>query len=157
MNHYNPIQGTTWGQRVLLVGASSHWSELAGYVRHALPEEMKAAVPTQVKGVLKRKRHEGRGRKRGGERGPRGNKRPFPFPSLPFPSLPFPSIPFPSLPFLLPTRLPVPPPHPFSSPLPPPSSFSLPDITEARRGRPRCPSAAPHANRCFAVRGTTRD
>ena len=34
---------------MLLVGASSHWSELAGYVRHALPEEMKAAVPTQVR------------------------------------------------------------------------------------------------------------
>ena len=91
--YYKPIQGTTWGQRVLLVGASSHWSELAGYVRHALPVEMKAAVPTQVKGVLKRKRHEGRGRKRGGERGPRGNKCAFSFPSFPFLSLPFHSIP----------------------------------------------------------------
>ena len=44
---------------MLLVGASSHWSELVGYVRHALPEEMKGAVPTQVRDAL---RSEGRKR-----------------------------------------------------------------------------------------------
>ena len=37
---------------MLLIAGNPHWAEVAGYIRHALPEAQKGNVPTQVSSEL---------------------------------------------------------------------------------------------------------
>ena len=51
--HVAPIaKGTGWGQRFLLISASPHMTAIASAVREALPEAMRANVPTAVAETL---------------------------------------------------------------------------------------------------------
>ena len=40
------------GERILLIGGSPHFQEVAGYIKEALPEEMKGRVPSKVSETL---------------------------------------------------------------------------------------------------------
>ena len=44
--------GNGWGKRFRMVGASPHFSEIAQFVREAVPEAMKANVPSAVSDTL---------------------------------------------------------------------------------------------------------
>eukprot|EP00428_Durinskia_dybowskii_P038765 CAMPEP_0170278464 /NCGR_PEP_ID=MMETSP0116_2-20130129/39236_1 /TAXON_ID=400756 /ORGANISM="Durinskia baltica, Strain CSIRO CS-38" /LENGTH=346 /DNA_ID=CAMNT_0010529775 /DNA_START=42 /DNA_END=1082 /DNA_ORIENTATION=- len=46
--HVEAIKRDVGGKRFLLIGGSPHFSEIAGHIREALPEDMKGNVPTQV-------------------------------------------------------------------------------------------------------------
>jgi nucleoside-diphosphate-sugar epimerase len=45
-------RGTVWGRRVLLVAGNPHWAEIAGYVRHSLPDDLKENVPMIVSSTI---------------------------------------------------------------------------------------------------------
>ncbi|CAJ1397325.1 unnamed protein product [Effrenium voratum] len=46
--HVEAIRRDVAGRRFLLIGGSPHFKEVANYIRDALPEDMKAKVPTKV-------------------------------------------------------------------------------------------------------------